>query len=126
MIKLIEVQKSGKSSDWVQHKLIWMDCFGFRRIKVRILRKLYKYPLGMVNINLMLALEMNSCYDKQQNIEVFMWRLRYYCLIQVEIKEKTKNEGKYKESKGFHVIRNSLGVESSVNIKLAFWWRRNW
>ncbi len=39
-------------------------------MKVRILRELYKYPLGMVNINLMLALEMNSLYDKQQNIEV--------------------------------------------------------
>jgi hypothetical protein len=47
-----------------------MDCFGFIRMKVRILRELYKYPLGMVNINLMLALEMNSLYDKQQNIEV--------------------------------------------------------
>ncbi len=70
MIKLIEVQKSGKSSDSVQQKLIWMDCFGFIRMKVRILRELYKYPLGMVNINLMLALEMNSLYDKQQNIEV--------------------------------------------------------
>jgi hypothetical protein len=35
-----------------------------------VLRELYKYLLGMVNINLMLALEINSCYDKQQNVEV--------------------------------------------------------